>query len=423
MKEIMTGRAAFIRRLLHSKISLLFFFAGGLFLLLFFLQSWLYPGLLLEEHFINHDAGHYYWIKTKGYEDYQVAFFPLFPLIWKLLSVPVYGIVCMNGLLYLTSFYFLARALSLNRAEVLFYLCIPSSLFLFLPFSESCFYAASVLLIIGVKTKRLILVLIALYVCTLARPAYTVLIPALVLMEVLTEGIRKKELLLKIGAYILVSVIGTIAVACIQFCYTGKWFKFFTAQRLWGNYLQLPVFPLRTWGGDVIVRLDGVALLFGLVSGIILLLYLFRTGPFGKLKIPREVVLSLAYLGGMALTVLLFRGGSLFSLNRFVFAVPFIVVALDFYLKQQLVLPVKQLFWMFVLIFLYWLCFGSYVHIATALKFFALSVYLSLFLLLKSGSLQIAKWAFWILAGLNFLFLVLFFVRFLLTKGEVGWVG
>ncbi|MCE3296098.1 MAG: hypothetical protein K0R65_1812 [Crocinitomicaceae bacterium] len=423
MKKYRPKWASIGRSLLRSKISILCLFAPGLLLILLLLQSAFYPGLLSEKSFLNYDAWHYFSISTKGYEEYQQAFFPLFPFFWKLLSVNARGIVLVNALLYLGSFYFLAKSFSLNRREMLFYLCIPSSLFFFLPYSESCFYVGAVLLIVGVKTNRFILTLVALFLCSLARPAFTVLLPALILMEIMSEGKNIKVILADIGAYLLVALSGTLTVAWIQFCCTGKWFGFFAAQRLWGNYLQLPTFPLRTWGGDTIIRLDGTALLFGGMAAFILVACFLRIGPFGKLKLPREVVLSLAYLAGITLAVLLFRGGSLFSLNRFVFSVPFIVVALDYYLKLNIAFSVRQLSGALVCICMYWLLFGSFLHVTTALKFFALSCYILLFLLVKSENTTLGKWGFYVLTVINYVFLLIFFVRFLRTQDNNGWIG
>ena len=123
------------------------------------------------------------------------------------------------------------------------------------------------------------------------------------------------------------ALLGTLLVGLIQYAdHTGRWFEFFGVQKLWGNFLQFPQLPLRFWGGEMIGRLDGTALLFGLSAGLVLLRHLLPGKYAPQTQLPKEVVLSLAYLGGISLTVLLFRGGSLFSLNRFVFAVPFIIV-------------------------------------------------------------------------------------------------
>ena len=123
-------------------------------------------------------------------------------------------------------------------------------------------------------------------------------------------------------------------VSFIQFLDTGEWFKFFEAQKHWGNFLQIPRFPLTSWAGGFIVRLDGFAFLIGIILGGFLLGLIFKLKQFRNTIIPSEVIFSLAYLGGITLIVLLFRGGSLFSLNRFIFATPFIIVAFNFWIKS-----------------------------------------------------------------------------------------
>ncbi len=389
---------------------------------LLLLQQFFYPGLLTRKHFLNWDAEHYFYIESKGYEGFRVAFFPFFPLLWRVLSVGIYGIVFVNAILYLGSFYFLMKSMALKRLETILYLSIPSSIFFFLPYSEALFFASATLLLLAVKSKRNLLVLSALLLCTLARPSFTVLLPALIIMEWLSEAtIRKKAS--QIGLYILASGLGIVLVGVSQYYDTGQWFQFFSVQADWGNHLQVPSFPLRSWGGNMITRLDGVALLFGMGAGITLLLFLVKKEIRHKKKLSPEVLLSLAYLGGITLSVLLFRGGSLFSLNRFVFASPFILVAMNYYLKQSFQFSIKQLGIILFALVLYWLSFGSYVHIQAFLKFFAVSVYVLLFFGMKSNHEFLSKLSIIAFIILNFIFLITFYVHFLSTEGDVGFVG
>ena len=279
------------------------------------------PYILSASNFLNWDAKHYHWIASKGYEGFRVAFFPLFPLIWRFLTVGATGIVIFNSLLFLISFYFLIKSLQLKRFEIVLYLSIPSFIFFYLPYSESVFFALSVALIWGLQKKLFWLTLLALFLCTLSRPAFTILIPALIVMELVCEK-RNFQMVFRIFMYCIISLIAIAIVGLIQYQDTKKWFEFFSVQAGWGNHLQTPHFPLSSWGGNMIARLDGVAFIFGLISGVCLVLYIFRVNFMKAKSIPKEVILSLAYLGGITLTVFLFRGGALFSLNRFLFATP-----------------------------------------------------------------------------------------------------
>ncbi len=380
------------------------------------------PNLLSKSNFLNWDAAHYHWITLKGYNWYRVAFFPLFPLIWKMLGFGVYGITLLNSLLFLTSFYFLVKSMNLIRFELLLYLSIPSFIFFFLPYSESIFFCCTVVIILGVRKKLFWLVLFGIFLCTLSRPAFTVLIPALILMELISE-LRDKAMLKRILGYVFVSFLGVLLVGIIQYNDTKEWFTFFKIQSLWGNKLQIPHLPFTSWGGNMITRLDGVALLFGASSGIVLFLFIFKSIKFKSVSIPKEVLLSLGYLGGITMTVLIFRGGCLFSLNRFVFATPFIIVVINYFLSQKFTFSNKKLGLFLFLLIIYWLSFASYVHIQAFLKYFLVSIYVLLFLGVKSNSPKISKVSMIGFILLNLIFQVLFFKQFLLSHDGIGFVG
>jgi hypothetical protein len=314
------------------------------------------------------------------------------------------------------------RLIKVRPLELIMYLSIPSAIFYFLPYTESFFFLSSTLLLVGLKNENNKMLYLGLFLCSITRPAFTVIIPALVLMELISDS-TSREKIRNILKYFLVTSIGILFVAFLQFKDTGKWFEFFSVQDGWGNHLQMPKLPLTSWGGNMIVRLDGISLLFGLFAGIFLLIYIFKLFNFRRFVVPKEVILSLAYLGGMTLIVLLFRGGSLFSLNRFLMATPFIIVAVNYYLNSLFSVSKKQLIVVFFGIILYWLLFGSYVHIQAFLKYTLVSGYFLLFLILKFENEKVSKIAWFSFIGLNFIFQLFFYSHFLVTKGEIGWVG
>jgi len=373
--------------------------------------------LLNIKNFLNCDAEHYLWIKEYGYEGFRVAFFPLFPLIWKLLNVNITGIVLINGVIFLCSFYILIRDLKTSVYETLIYISIPSFIFFFLPYTESIFFLCSTLLILGLKYNKTLFICLGLFLATLSRPAFTIFIPALIISELMSEN--KSKLFLRLNLYFSVTLIGILIVAIIQYNDTLEWFKFFSIQKEWGNELQFPKLPLRSWTGGFIARLDGVALLIGIFAGSFLTALLLKLKLFREIKITKEVIFSLAYLGGVSLSVLFFRAGSLFSLNRFVFATPFIIIVFNFWIKQNFSINLKQLLYIFVFIFLFWLLFGSYVNVQTLLKYLLLTFYVLLIFGIKSDKILQGKIAMVLLIVLNIVFQIILYVRFL----NGGWVG
>ena len=173
----------------------------------------------------------------------------------------------------------------------------------------------------------------------------------------------------------------------------------------------------------MIARLDGVAFIFGLISGVCLVLYILRVNFLKAKSIPKDVILSLAYLGGITLTVFLFRGGALFSLNRFLFATPFIIMAVNYFLKQNFSFSNRKLILILFILIIYWLSFASYVHIQAFLKYFAVSVYVLLFFMIKSEHSALRKMAIVSFISVNLFFQVYFYGHFLLSEGSSGFVG
>ena len=385
----------------------------------FIVNAFWYNGILESANLLNWDAEHYNYIKTNGYKGFRVAFFPLFPLLWKYSGFNVYGIVIANITIYLASFYLIIRMLKINNVfEIVLYLSIPSSIFFYLPYSESIFFLCSSLIIMGFINKRFLLIYLGLFFLILARPAFAVIIPALIITELLTSD-DKKGYISRILIYILITLLGISVVAIIQYLDTGNWFEFFTVQKGWGNKLQIPKLPLTSWSGGFIVKVDGVAFLIGVLSGIFLLLLILKSQYIKRLNVSKVVIFSISYISGITLLVLMYRGGSLFSLNRFIFATPFIIVAVNYWLNNNVYLNNRMILKLFGLLIVFWLLFGSYVHIQVMLKYLLLSLYVLLFFLLKSDKKLVRKYSTVTLIVINVFFQIFFYVRFL--TGE--WVG
>jgi len=136
-----------------------------------------------------------------------------------------------------------------------------------------------------------------------------VFIPAIILTEYLSptkphtpqRGIE--DIALSFTSFIGVAVSSMLFVFLVQYLQTGKWFTFFQAQRDWSNYFRMPTFPLNSWAGGFIVRLDAMAFFFG-VSAFIAMVYLIiervRMAREKELKIgfiSPPVLFSLCYLG------------------------------------------------------------------------------------------------------------------------------
>lgn len=371
--------------MLHIKAYFKYFFAITLYFFFLFLALFFFlrnnnPELLNSEYLLRWDARHYFDIKEIGYNDYRVAFFPLFPLFWKLSNLNNIGISIFNGLLFLLSISFVFYRLKYTIKETLLYTSIPSFCFMFVPYTESFFFLFSSLVLIGLKEKKYSFLYLGLFFAGLSRPTISIFLPSLI---ALLLYIDKKEI-----RYYIISVITTLIailiVFSIQYIETREFLSFFNAQKLfWKNELQIPRLPFTTWEGHKILLLDSSALVFSIISGIFVVFFLIKKILYNQNDIDNHLLFSLLYVFGAGMIVLLYRGGSLYSLNRFVYASIFIIPTIYFITNffYQNYFTLKGVIILFILMNGFFLLSGSYVHIQTFLKYFALSCYLFLFIL------------------------------------------
>lgn len=353
------------------------------------------------EHFSRYDANHYQWIVSKGYNSVNVAFFPLFPLIWKVLGVGKIAISILNGLLYIVCAAWLGREFKMRQLDFVIALSIPTLIFYWLPYSEALFFMSSAVMLVGVQRNRLWVILLGLWLASISRPAYVVLVPALLLTDFTVLG-WGRETIKRWGLYAAVVVTGLLMVAWVQWMDRGVWFEFFSVQGKWDNSLRIPSLPLRTWGSRLILFLDGPALLAGIVAGLALARIWYQKWKRGLQPSNPGIVLALLYLVGISLLVLMYRGGSLFSLNRFVFCTAFFMVALVALFQVPFTFKWKYLWMGFLGLMAFWMLFGAYVHLQNLLRFAGLSAILLVPLLFyheKEKVQVIAKWVWICLLG------------------------
>ena len=201
----------------------------------------------------------------------------------------------------------------------------------------------------------------------------------------------------------------------MEYQQTGEWLGFFSYQKTeWGNYLQIPQLHLGTWGSRLILLLDGAALLLGLALIIYLVILVKNIFLSKKTHAESTEVFSYLYLIGMALVVLLFRGGLLFSLNRFFFCSAFFCVAAIYFYQKLNTISFKNIGIILGALTMFWLLFGSYTHIQVFISFFLLSIYLLLYLLLKNKNDKIVNIAYIAILVCNVILQVILLEKFLL---------
>ena len=215
----------------------------------------------------------------------------------------------------------------------------------------------------------------------------------------------------------IILVLGLMITVYIHFYYTGKWFVFFEAQLLWKNYLHFPHLPLKSWGGDDCTRFDGSALAVSLLCGAYIISLFLK-----KLKVPinitKDLAFAILYTFGTGLIILAYRDGNLYSLNRFIYATPFIFVILQYFLDSYTFN--RNHVWLVVIISeMFWLIFNSYNHIHNFLLFSTVTLYFALILWSKHSNKVISALSILGLIIINSIGIIKLLYRFL----NNGWVG
>lgn len=283
------------------------------------------------------DAVWYETIRDYGYlylpeRICNLAFFPLFPYVWRLLSVNSLVISEINLMVFLVSFYYLFKDKKTPFVVFLGLISTPSLLFMFLPYTEAFFFACSTLILIGYRNKNLTLLLVGIAGCSLTRSVSMVFIPALFLTEILSaeRSIYKNKNLIPALA---VTITCFAAVTLIQWVQTGKWLYFLAVQKYWHRALSIPALPFSASAANRIGAIDTISLLLGMIAMICCFQWTGRLvlAYFKKAEVrpvPREISFCALYLSATLLLNVFFSfdpgdGTVLMSLNRHIMATPF----------------------------------------------------------------------------------------------------
>ena len=311
------------------------------------------------------DAEHYLTIAEQGYGKWLTAFYPGFPLFWKAVNT-VWWVGAVHALLAGTALTGLAQAWNMNRWEQMLLGTAPLAVFWVLPYSEALCLLGLSAAMIGVKMGRPHMLGAGMVLACICRPLWPVLLVALLLLEFLPawrtgSGMGPKRWLGLAGV-----TAGTVAALSIHALHTGEWFTFHQAQAHWGNALGWPRLPFSTWSDAPVMMIDSAALMVGMMAFTRILAVRFggSTSP--------ATMLGLYYLAGMVFLTLMFRGGALFSLGRFIWAMPFAGVLL-------IELGRAEISWQRHRVYLLWipvcaLSCGAYLHVRSLLIFLPVAV-------------------------------------------------
>lgn len=301
---------------------------------------------LTNDNYIQWDAVHYFKIKNEGYKaegvgsDYIFAFFPMFPLIMKIVSLPPIGIFFLNYLFFSLSILLLLKLFSSPKNyffNTMISLSLPSIIIFLIPYTEATYMLMVSIGIYGFVRKKYWIFFLGFLFASLTRPSFTFLLLSIIGAEFFFFIHHKNVVKSLKNTFLRISplVLGTLTVSVIQYTQgSGSWFKFVEVQKYWQNILSIP-HNLRDWSHES----------FGINIGVIFLLFspflvLFFQLFYRQIKKNSQriteyssakdylLILSIIYLIGNCLFILLFRGGSLHCLFRFTLCSPFFYLLL-----------------------------------------------------------------------------------------------
>lgn len=312
-----------------------------------------------EKTSVNWDAKFYRDIRDNMYAGsndkviYRYAFYPFFPLIWKLSFTNVHGIVFLNYLFFGLSLILLSSIfLKGNKAEMYYFvlaLLLPCSVIFYLPYTESVYMLNFTLAAIGLLKRRYWLFFIAIIFCEMTRPSTLILAVAFIVISFINLLTHKKILwFLKDFFLIMLPVfIGLLAVILMEYYYSSSWSAYITACSFWPKepdlYKQVADWSVEGFGMTTFAIFAFIipVCIYGIVFGVSSILGKEtenKTSIFSGDENHAKHFLfntSVAFIMGFILFNMLTSGYQINGIFRYTMATPFFFIIL-FQLPEKL---------------------------------------------------------------------------------------
>jgi hypothetical protein len=318
-------------------------------IILFYLKNGILPDP--NTTLCSWDCGWYVYLRDNGYilkldAESNPAFFPLFSYLWKWTSFSFVQMSVVNALLFLGSAGLLYHKFNIAPRSLLIFLCIGLLTFFVVPYSESLFFLGSALFLIGLHKEQKGLTIAGFTIAVLARSASIIFIAASAVLLIIALVQKEKPKIRLMVIAVLTTILCTLGVMAIQYYQTGNFFAFFYAQKFWDHHLGIPSFPLSSWHWPTHLS-DSSGLLFGLIAimislGFCISLIFKTTTPqflarfFSQEPLGFAYLFAFLYLAGTTATILLFQGGNIHSLNRYVFSTPFFLLFVNAFVSNKI---------------------------------------------------------------------------------------
>ena len=216
-----------------------------------------------NERLLHWDAGHYVVLSQHLYDPEYVwpgcvAFFPLFPMVWRITGLSPIGICLLNFVLFVVGLLVLIAATTKaadkywQRFAVL--LCMPFLVIFLIPYSEALFFLCISVGLYGLLRNRYWLYFVGFMLGCMTRAAGSILLVAWLIADILYAlqyRLPWRQLLRNLALHLAPIVAGVAVVMLIQGVsgHAGL-FAFAGAQFEWGKEWSLPSWPLTDWSDE-----------------------------------------------------------------------------------------------------------------------------------------------------------------------------
>jgi hypothetical protein len=312
-----------------------------------------------EKDAINWDAKYYSAIKDSMYASnlttviYRYAFFPFFPLVWKLSFTNVHGIVLLNFLFFGISLILLSSVFLGGHKSEMFYfllaLLIPTSAVFYLPYTESTCMLTFSIALYGLIKKKYWVFFIAMICFSMTRPSSWILVLIFFLISIINLFYHKKMrwFLKDICLLVLPILLGWMLVIIIQYYYSGSWSTYIIASSFWTKepnfYRYTSDWSVEGFGmtAFAIFAVIMPSCVFGIFWGVSAILGKQKENKIslfsGDEKHVKQFLfnISIFYIMGIIVFNLLTNGYQINGLYRYTMASPFFFIIL-FQLPEKL---------------------------------------------------------------------------------------
>ena len=389
----------------------LFHICFSLFILYVFRFLGFFGGELNISGLLNWDAGWIFNLVKNGYffsetSQSNVAYFPLFPIIWKSFGLSAVGVSLLNLTFYFIGLSLLRKAYGFDNKFLLLFLAIPSTFFCFLPYTEALFFLSCSIVLYGYRRSFPLLVFGLLLAC-LTRSASMIFIPIIIISNLFNLDFSMSNLK-RVAIQVGVCIVAFFLVQYYQYLECGKMLGVFDVGEHWDRDWGVPQLFLTTWDKGRLVWLDGLAFMVGIFCLTTCFILLIRKIKKQNSKVAVDLLFAIGYLSVVTLSTSLYTGedaaggSTLLSLNRYVFCTPFFVVLFHYLLKLNF--DTKKSFFFFALFSLViWSAFGFWDEIniggtfknsktSTKIYFLFVFIYSYAHLLLSNRKIRTQLW-------------------------------